>query len=207
MSLNGQLEKPPAALRPLREQLSRESKALSRTAAELEQTALFAEPEFEEALLLPQEEVEKRYTAENAKQIEWRRKACVKLLARQMPAEDIADILSMNHRTVGAIASQEYMKIAGFSEQYADALLSDAASTLAIARGKRESAPYNQLMFGAGVLMTHAAAIKLIGAGVGELEAVDVETEDPRRREFIERLKQIAPPKTNGETSKAEMLT
>jgi len=174
----------------LRQDVARRAKLLGESAAELEQAALFDEPEFEEALLLEPEEITKRYTAENSKQIIWRQDACVKLLARQCPARDIADILHMNLRTISAIAAQNGVRIAKFSEGFAEILLSSAASDIAFAQTKRDEAGYKDLHIGAGIKLTHAQSLRSLGMGAPE-NATDVESESDRRVAFKEKLKQL----------------
>src|SRR5574337_530544 len=133
---------PPAALAGAREDVVRQAKALARSAAALEQMALIEDVPFEEALCLSPDEVRKSYTALNARQIEWRRAAAVKLLARQVPAADICDILRMNHRTVAAIAAQEVQKIGAFSEQCYQSLAGSAMSDLALAETMKYNASF-----------------------------------------------------------------
>lgn len=180
---------PPAALAGAREDVVRQAKALARSAAALEQMALIEDVPFEEAFCLSPDEVRKRYTAENARQIEWRRDAAIKLLARQCPAADICDILRMNHRTVAAIAAQEGQKIGAFSEQYYQTLAGSAMSDLALAETMKYNASFKDLHYAANVKMTHAAAFKMIGAGSAEETAIELETENEnlaKARKFIE---------------------
>lgn len=184
---------PSAELQAARKELSQQVKATVAAAQELEQLALIDEIPFEEAMCLAPEEVQKRYTAENARQIEWRREACIKLLARQMPAIDIADVLKMNPRTVGAIAAQEGQKIATFSNQFADSLASSAMSDLALAHTKRDGASYKDLSIGAGIKLTHAVNMKMVGAGGAEdAAAIELEQDNPAlqlARKYLEQRK------------------
>lgn len=184
---------PRAEIQAARKELATQAKIVQQAAQELEQLALIDEIPFEEAMVLPLEEVKKRYTAENARQIEWRREACIKLLARQCPATDICDILKMNHRTVGAIAAQEGQKIATFSNQFADSLASSAMSDLALAHTKRDGASYKDLSIGAGIKLTHAVNMKMVGAGGGdEASAIELEQDNPAlqsARKFLEARK------------------
>lgn len=178
-------------------------KAVASKATELQsavndvvQLSLIDEVEFEEGVLLEGEELRKRYTAENARQIEWRRKACIRLLALQCPAEDIADILSMNHRTVQAVAAQEGQKIAAFGRQHAEVLSSSAMADIALAQTKRSSASFKDLHIAAGIKLTHAANINL-GASAAEPDAIDVEGENPqlaKAREFLLKRKATEEP-------------
>lgn len=173
--------------------LAARARELAQSAQEIEQLALFKEPPFEQALLLSPEEVAKQYTAENARQIQWRRHAAVQLLARDVGLADIAQILSMNHRTVAAIAAMEGRRVAAFTEAHAEALAADAMADLAVARTKRLSAGFKDLHIAAGIKLTHATALKVMSAGASDPNAgaVDVETLDPARQKFLDRVKQL----------------
>lgn len=141
------------------------------------QLPLLSEAPFEEALLLSGDEVAKRYTAEHGKQIAWRRKACVELLGMSVPTTDIARILSMNPRTIAAIAAQEGQKIAVFSELHSQVLASSAMGDIALAQTKRDKASYKDLHIAAGIKLTHATALKMIGAAGSLGEGGHVENE------------------------------
>jgi len=184
---------PSAALQQARREVKETAQAAAQAAAQLEQLAMFTEPAFEEAMCLTPEEVKKRYTAKNAQQIEWRREACIKLLARQCATEDICDILKMNHRTVAAIAAQEGQKIAAFSNEQSEVLAADAMTDIAVARTKREGASFKDLHIAAGIKLTHAVALKMVAAGGGdEAEATEVEAQNPAlesARKFLEARK------------------
>ena len=189
---------PSAELTEARQAVAQQAKALQSAVLELAQLSLLPEVEFEEALLLEPDEVKKRYTGTNGKGIIERREMVVKMLARQMTATDICDILKMNPRTVAAIAAQEGQKIAAFSGELANALVSSAMADIAAAQTKRDTASYKDQHIAAGIKLTHAAAMKLIGAGGGE-EAVNVvEAENPallQARKWLEdrRPKPIEP--------------
>lgn len=180
---------PVAAINAARKELTTQVKSVVAAAVELEQLALIDEIPFEEAFCLAPEEIAKRYTAENARQIEWRRKACISLLARQCPSEDIAEILSMNHRTVAAIAAQEGSKIATAADKIADVLANSAMADIALADTKKHGASYKDLHIGAGIKLTHHTNLKLVGASNGDTAAVDLETENPaldKARQWLE---------------------
>jgi hypothetical protein len=184
---------PVAELAAARKELSDQVRAVVSAAQDLEQLALIEETPFEEALLLTTEEVRKRYTGENARQIEWRRKACVELLAMNVPSNDIGRILSMNHRTVEAIASQEGQKIAAFSETHVAALVSSAMADIALADTRRSTAGHKDLHIAAGIKLTHAQSLKLLSAGnVDEGNVIQLEEENPKlveARKFLEARK------------------
>ena len=183
---------PAAEIQAARRELKETAKAAQQAAVELEQLALLTEEPFEEAFCLSPEEVKKRYTAENARQIEWRRHACIELLGRQCPAEDICAILKMNHRTVAAIAAQEGQKIGTVSHQIADALTQSAMSLVALADTKKHTASFKDLQVGAGIQLTHAMAFKLGGAAGDDTTTVELEQENEKlaqARKFLEAKK------------------
>jgi len=148
-----------------------------------------AEEPFEEALLLPQEDVAKRYTAEHARQIQWRRDAAIYMLAHGLPVHDIARICHMNTRLVSALATKEAQKYAAFSEDYAHGLLASAAGDIALADTKKQDADYKDLVQGARWKTQSALEVKLIGAGGDAVEAMDVVGEEsPALKKFREEL-------------------
>lgn len=190
---------PSAQLQEARRELRDTAKAAQSAAMELEQLALLQEEPFEEAFCLSPDEVVKRYTAANARQIEWRRHACIELLGRQCPAEDICVILKMNHRTVAAIAAQEGQKIGTVSHQIADALTQSAMSLVALADTKKHTASFKDLQVGAGIQLTHAMAFKLGGAASDDTTTVELEQENEKltlARKFLEGRKVGSPQMT-----------
>jgi len=163
------------------------AKALADKATQLQLAAIESEVPFEESCLMSDEEIGKKYTAENGKQVQWRRDAAVYMLARQCPAQDIAKILHMNLRTIAALAARNGQQLAGFSEQYAKELLAQAGAAFALAATKAHEANYLQLVTGGGIMADKAMALKggtQSGGEVVELEAA----EDPllaKAREFL----------------------
>jgi hypothetical protein len=161
---------------------------------DMEQMALFDQPEFEEALLLDGETLRKRYTAAQAEKIEWRMNACLYMLGRECPVEEIAVILHMNLRTVAAIAAQNGRKLGAFTAQFANELVADAASDIALARTKRDTASYKDLHIGAGIKMQHAAALKIVvDSSPDGKPAEDVEADHPGLVALREQMKKLKP--------------
>lgn len=176
--------------------MARQAKELGETAQELQQLAMFQEHPFEEVFLYPPEQVAKRYTAQQANKIEMRRRACIYMHARQCPAEDIADILQMNLRTIQAIVSQGASERASFSEKFAQELMNSAAADLAHAETMRTQASYKDLHIAAGIKMTHGEALKAMSGMGDEQPVIDVESENPelkKAREFIANMKKANP--------------
>lgn len=180
----------------LQQQVAQSAKALIGASQELQQLSLLDEIAFEPEVALPVEEIKKRFTGTNGDNIAARRAQVVKMLAYSIPVKVICDVLKMSHHTVAAIAAQETQAIAAFSEVQAEALAADAMADIAVARTKRDEASYKDLHIAAGIKLTHAQSLKLLGAGSADPTPTTIEAEDPRRLAFVERLKQImrAPP-------------
>ena len=196
----------PVETRELRQTVAEQAKALARSALELEQAALFDEEPFEEGLLLPNEEIAKRYTGKNGKDMLWRKETAIYMLARQCPAQDIARLLHMNLRVIAALASQNGKQLAGFTEAFAQELLGSAAGDIALAETKKHDASYKDLNIGAGIKMTHAVNLKLAGMGGAMDNAIELEAENEKlaqAREFLKRLKPAQVKDGSSEPSRA----
>lgn len=192
MSLATGQENPPETA-PLRDAMAKQARELARTALELEQAALFSEEPFEEALLLPPDEIKKKYTGANGEKMVWRQEAALYMLGRQCPAADIARVLHMNLRVIAALAAQHGRKLAGFTEAFAQELASSAAADFALAETKRDQASYKDLNIGAGIKMTHAMGLKLAGVGSTMDDVIELEAENEKLTQAREFLKQLKP--------------
>lgn len=167
-------------------------KKLFEKVMDVQQLSLLDEPEFEQAVLEDGEKLRKRYTGEQAEKIEWRRDACLYMLGRECPVEEIASVLRMNLRTISALAAQNGRKLGGFSDHFARELMASAASDIALAHTKRDDASYKDLHIGAGIKMQHAMGVKLVAEG-SEKPAVDVEAVSEKRAAFLAKLKALKP--------------
>lgn len=180
------------ALGEAQSDVAKKAKALKVAAGELEQLALLeGEVAFEEAVTLPVEQIRQRYTGTQGKNIEERRLQVVKMLALQISARDICDILKMNHRTVAAIAAQEGQKIADFSESFAQVLAGSAMADIALAETKKHEAGHKDLMIAADIKLKHAQSLKMIGAAAADDSVSTVEAEEENEnlkaaRKFLE---------------------
>lgn len=126
-----------------------------------DQAVLF-ELEDDSALLLPAEQVQKRYTAEQADKIERLREA-VLMLVPCWPVERIASQLHLSTRTVRTLALGSSEKVAGFSREYGESLLRLSARWLALARMKEDEASPKDLAVMAGIVMQNARDLVAIG--------------------------------------------
>jgi hypothetical protein len=179
------------------------AKAAQKAVAELQagadalvQASLGLQIEFEPELLMTPEERKKKYTGAQAEAMEMRVQSCLVMLAREVPVEDIARILRMNLRTITAIARNHAKEFATFSGQYADHLTRLAGKWLAVADLKSDEASTLQLATSAGILLTHATAIRGSLSGQSGDEAKVIPLEDPKleeARKFLAQLKSAKP--------------
>jgi hypothetical protein len=187
------------AIRGARQSLAAATKNLGKTAKdvfdkafELQQLSMFGEVEFEEGLLFDAETMRKKYTGGQAEKMEWRRDLCLYLLSRETPMEDIAKLLKMNLRTISALAAKHGRTLGAFTEDFANRLIASAASDIALADTKRDSASYKDLHVGAGIKMTHALGVKLM-ADTGGQPAVELEAADDKLAGLREKIKKLKP--------------
>ena len=179
--------------------LGKAARAAAEAAEQLSLQAVGSVPEFEEALLLPDEHLKKKYTAEQAEKIGWRRDGALLMLAYKVPKEQIAATMHMNLKTLEALVISQAAIFAGFSEQYARRLMTHAGAAFELAMTKMDEASFLQLTTGAGIMADKAMAIKGgIPAG-GEELVVDLVEEDPALKSAREFLKlKTAKPEGNG---------
>ena len=136
---------------------------------EADQPALFQFSE-ESVLLLPREEVRKRYTARDAGRIEGLRQAVTMLLSARWPAETIAREMHISRRTVEAIAVQSSAEVAEFSKQYARVLVGVGSEFLALARTKQHEATFKDLVIGFGIVTQRGSELNATGESGEENE-------------------------------------
>ena len=171
------------------------AKDLAEAAMQLQLEAIGGQPEFEEALLLPAEQLRKKYTAAQAEKIEWRRDGALLMLAYKVPKEQIAATMRMNLRTLDALVISQAAVFAGFTEAYAKRLIGQAGQAMELAMTKMGDASFLQLTTGAGIMVDKAIAIKGGIPSGGEEQVIDLEAEDPKlksAREFL-KLKSAKP--------------
>ena len=118
------------------------------------------------------------------------------MLAYGIPAEDIAQDLHMNLRTIQALASQNGKQLAAFSEKFAGELMSSAAADIALAETKRGEASFKDLHIGAGIKMQHAMSVKLV-ADTGPAP-VDITVTSEKTAALRLKLKQLQPKAEEG---------
>ena len=172
--------------------LGKAAKEASEAALQLQLAGADGQPDFEEALLLPKEQLVKRYTAGQAEKLEWRRDGALLMLAYKIPKEHIAATLRMNVRTLDALIVSQAAKYAQFTEDYAKRLLSHAGAAMEMAMTKMADANFLQLTTGAGIMVDKAMVIKGgVPASSGEEPVIDVTAEDEDVKKFREGLKNL----------------
>ena len=169
-------------------------KELDAAAMQLQLEAIAGQPEFEAVMLEPVENIRKRYTGQHAQEIEIRRNACLYMLSRNCPVEDIAHILKMNLRTINALAGLNAETLAAFDQNYADWLNRGSARAFAHALAKLPESNALQAATVGGIMADKAKSIK-DGVPQGGEELPVIELEDPAlksAREFL-KLKSAKP--------------
>ena len=124
----------------------------------------------ENLLLLPRDEIRKRYTVRDAGRIEGLRQAVTMLLSARWPAETIAREMHISRRTVEAIAVQSSAEVANFSKEYARILVGVGSEFLALARTKQHEATFKDLMVGFGIVTQRSQELNSTGESGEENE-------------------------------------
>ena len=128
------------------------------------------------ALLLPQQESRKRYTADQVQQLEYKRNAIVLLLGFGCPVEVIARQLHVNLRTVAALAARNAEEVAGSMKMLGETSLALGARWLGLAKMREHDASFLQLATGAGIAIDKGLALSAMGQmsdGDGAKEVTD----------------------------------
>jgi hypothetical protein len=153
------------------------------------QAALF-DGESDDSLFIVREELERRYTAEQARKIDSRRELIVLAVAGGWPVERIAAAARCSCRTVRALAAREAEKVACSTRDYAKILRACSMRWLALAKTRDTEANFKDLVSGASFLGSQATAIE---SGMGEMAGeergkevgLDVEAEAARLMELM----------------------
>ncbi len=128
----------------------------------------------EEAVLFSPERLRKLYNASQVEKIECKREAILMLLGAGWPISRIEQKLHCNFRTVQALAKRYAEEVAGFNLEFAENLLRMAAGWFGLAAVKASDASFKDLTLGAGIALTHARELKLIGL-IPEKEATTID--------------------------------
>lgn len=150
------------------------------------QPALF-ELQEDGALLFSNDECVKRYTAEQAKNLEWKRNAIILLLGSDWPVETIASQLHISTRTVRAIAARNAQEVAGSSKMFARICQGLGARWLGLAKTKEHEASFLQLATAGAIAVDKAVLLD----SMGQLADVAETKETPDRAQAMAALRAL----------------
>lgn len=157
-----------------------------------EQLALI-DAESDEALLLPDGERRKRYTARQVEKIEARLDCIVTMLAWGIPHDKIAAAAHVNHRTLTTIAGRYAERVGKDALTLAEYAAGKAAKFLYLADQKADGASAKDLAIMHGIVRDTMLNCKAV-AGAGEMDnAIEMEQTNERLEQFREKLKQLKP--------------
>jgi hypothetical protein len=157
--------------------------------------ALLFEPQEDPALLFCDEELAKRYTADQACKLRWKREAIVMLIAAGWPTEDIARRLEVNTRTVRALAARDAEKVAGSLKSLGGAMLQTGARWFGLARAKESEAQFRDLAIAGGIALQRGGELLAMGEVAEETNSkrADRELERSGAAERIRAMLAAAP--------------
>jgi len=164
------------------------------------------EAESDEALLLPDADRRKRYTAGQARQIEWKLDCILAMLAcGVIPLETIAARAHVNFRIVQELSTRYAERIGSDAIKFSDYAAAKAAKFLYLADQKSGLAGPKDLMIMHGIARDTAINLRLSGGGgSSEPEAIDITaSESDALKKFRAGLKQITPERPNPEKAAA----
>lgn len=165
--------------------------------------ALLFDLEDDDALLFSRTDLErtKRYTAEQVRNLEWKRDAIVMLLASDWPVEHIATRLHVNTRTVRAIAARSAAEVAGTAKMFGRVCQGLAARWMGLARTKEQEASFLQLVTAAGIATDKAQLLDAMGQVA---DVVDTK-EAPDRAEAMAALRAMMADQAPAERLKTDL--
>lgn len=129
--------------------------------------------ESDAAFFLSPEQLRKRYTAAQTREIEGKRELILMCLAAGFPVEDVARNARVNLRTVQALVARDGEKVAGNLKTLGVAIRTLGARWYALARAKESDATFIQLAQAASFAVQRSNEIEVI-AGMGEVGEKDL---------------------------------
>jgi hypothetical protein len=137
--------------------------------------------ESDDALLLPRPERHKRYTAEQAKNLDWKEDAIVVMLASGViPLEVIAQTVHVNFRTVQAIFKQNLEAVGQNAQRFSAYALGKSAAWMGLADQKADKASPKDLMIMSGIARDSAINLRIMNmSGDDGLKTIEAETVAP----------------------------
>ena len=159
---------------------------------ENEQLALI-DGESEEALLLPQEEVQKRYTGRTADRLRQKRNHILDLLGIELPIEEIAQRTESSTRIVKLLGAKYSQTVAGNLRHFSQLFKAKAARFLFLAQTKEGDAKFSDLIAAASFLSQRGMEMEAASYGQPQPNegSVNVEEVNPAlvsAREFVKQL-------------------
>lgn len=141
---------------------------------------LLIEAESDAALLLPELERRKRYTAGQVQQIEWKLGCILTMLAAGViPLEEIAQRAHVNFRTVQELATRYAERIGQDAGRYAEYALAKSAKMAFLMDQKAEAASPRDLAVMHQVLRDTAINLRALGSGAEEEQrAIELQAEE-----------------------------
>lgn len=124
--------------------------------------------ESDAAFFLSSEQLRKRYTATQVREVEGKRELILMCIAAGFQWDYIAEKARVSSRTVTALAARDAEKVAGNLKEFGLAIRATAARWYGLARGKEHEASFIQLAQAASFALQRSNEIEVI-AGMGEV--------------------------------------
>jgi hypothetical protein len=172
----------------------------------VEQLSLI-EAESDDALFTPSPDLPKRYTAEQARNIEAKRDMILLLFGTGIPVERIAATAKVNRRTVEALVAKDAERVALNRQEFAQTLHRLGASWFGLAKTKEHEAKFSELVVAAGIATQRGNEVGLLGASAEETrdtEAEVISDVGQRVREMLDRTRQETIRKPGDEEGRKE---
>lgn len=147
--------------------------------AELEQELFSGESDA--AFFLSEDQLAKRYTADQAQAVSWKREAVCMLVAAGWPIQDIATRLHMNTRTVIALAGVHASKVAGDKKTFGKILHGLGARWFGLAQAREGEAEFRDLVIAGGIATQRGSEVLAMGESGGE-NVLEMEAEQSAAR-------------------------
>lgn len=147
--------------------------------AELEQELFSGESDA--AFFLSDEQLSKRYTADQAQAVSWKREAVCMLIAAGWPVEDISKRLHMSTRTVKALVGLQASKVAGDKKSFGKILHGLGARWFGLAQTIEGKAEFRDLVIAAGIATQRGSEVLAMGESGGE-NVLEMEAEQSAAR-------------------------
>lgn len=165
------------------------------------------EAESDEALMLPREAMQKRYTATTVERIEIKRDYILEMFAWGYETATIAQKAHCSTRIVNLLGAKYSQQVAANMGDVVKVLRAKAMKAAFYAEAAMPNAKLGELGVFMGIALQRAQEAELASAGAGQPleDAIEMQKDDPQRTAFLERLKQLQPVReVKAESEKAE---